>query len=63
MTTKNLDLLRAKASPRAGAVYSAKEIKIIFGYSQTTYLRDTQLVSNKIIREVSGGWLINKQHN
>ncbi len=53
-----LDLLKAKAIPRAGKIYKTKEIKAIFGYSQHTYLKGTRLFLNEIIAKVPEGWLI-----
>lgn len=53
-----LSLLVAKAIPRSNTVYDARQIKSIFCYSQSTYLRDTKLISFGLIKEVKEGWLI-----
>lgn len=53
-----LSLLVAKAIPRSNCLYDAQSIKSIFCYSQSTYLRDTKLISFGLIKEVEEGWLI-----
>ena len=42
---KAIELIEAKMRPRAGCTYTAKQLKIVFGYSQSTYILDTQLVN------------------
>ena len=53
-----LSLLVAKAIPRSNTVYDARQIKSIFGYSQSTYLRDTKLYRWGLLEGVKEGWLI-----